>query len=633
MALAGFISKIVQSITRTTFQFNKTLDVLISRFKNSCPSTQELKNLIQQKNEINGALVQIEQKISTLNKVASTSEAVVTGIKAAVTIIKQLPIPTSVPPGVGIPVNIINNFSDALDNLGTIIDKEEGSLDSIPEALDLISKDVSSVITKLNDLDVALNDCLEKDENITQEDLDTIVATTGNFVDVLTNAELEAILNSPPGLLYGDYYLRLNYIDTDFSFDKKQIMAQNKESVLPPGEFYNENTPIEKLFGDKSFSSSNIVLVDEMKWTIDTKDLIFPPPPPAEDPLKAIYKQGQITLLIAIYGATQEEAEELYDLAWELSQGKGPHASYYDTLVKEAFDNSRTILEQAVANEGYEWKDGDRILDSTIKKLFLSGVPDNKISSYISQIRNRGEKLLRSANNLGGNYDSSTKSWNNDGDFSTIAKLEAYAGRLYRTAEQLFNDNNIGNQFLDLRPEMKRRKRLMQAIFEEAKYLSLQNPDISFTDPLSDYFNSKGVGYNTPIINGQPIIGNPPSSLITVDELDTLYELQKDIDAEWWIYNVNHQANPPITSNGVTDENRNAYSKTQLLLKLRTALGNEWYNSKALEASELSFWYLNTGVNPNSALAFANDPNRLLDPSDKWYFEFGKNGLPVPTGS
>ena len=62
MALAGFISKIVQSITRTTFQFNKTLDVLISRFKDSCPSTQELKNLIQQKNEINGALVQIEQK-------------------------------------------------------------------------------------------------------------------------------------------------------------------------------------------------------------------------------------------------------------------------------------------------------------------------------------------------------------------------------------------------------------------------------------------------------------------------------------------------------------------------------------------------------------------------------------------
>ena len=37
MALAKFISRIVQSVTRTTFQFNKTLDVLIDRFKDACP--------------------------------------------------------------------------------------------------------------------------------------------------------------------------------------------------------------------------------------------------------------------------------------------------------------------------------------------------------------------------------------------------------------------------------------------------------------------------------------------------------------------------------------------------------------------------------------------------------------------
>jgi len=634
MALAGFISKIVQSITRTTFQFNKTLDVLISRFKDACPSTQELKNLIQQKNQINGALVQIEQKISTLNKVAKTSEGIVTGVKAAVTVIKQLPIPTSVPPGVGIPVNIINNFSDALDNLGTLIDKEEGSLDSIPEALDLISKDVSSVITKLNDLDVALNDCLEKDPNITQEDLDSIVATTGNFVDVLTDAELEEILTTPPGLLYGDYYLSLNFIEMPgFSFNKKQVIAQNKESVPSPGEFYNQNALVEKLYGDKSFSSSNIVLVDEMKWTIDTKDLIFPPPPPAEDPLKAIFKEGQIAILIAIYGADREEAEELYELAWELSQNKGPRAFYYDTLVKEAFDNSRTILEQAVANEGFEWKDGDRILDATIKKLFLSGITDeNKLKAYISQIRTKGESLLRTANNVGGNYDSSSKRWDKDGDFSfsPIAKLFPYSERLAATAENNFNDNTIGSQFVSLRPEMARRKKLMQAIFEEAKYLSLQIPDISFNDPLSDYFNSKGIGYATANVNQMPILGNS-STPITYAEAEQLWELEKDIQVEWWFQNL-IPPNFDETGNGVTEQNRNAYAKTQLLLKLRTALGSAWYNSSALATSELSFWYIDSSVNPNSAGANINDPNRNLDPNDKWFFEFGKNGLPIPTG-
>ena len=35
-----------------------------------------------------------------------------------------------------------------------------------------------------------------------------------------------------------------------------------------------------------------------------------------------------------------------------------------------------------------------------------------------------------------------------------------------------------------------------------------------------------------------------------------------------------------------------SFSKTQLFIKLREALGVEWYNANALATSELSFWYL-----------------------------------------
>ena len=130
MALAGFISKIVTSITRTTFQFNKTLDVLIDRFKDACPTTDELRSLIDQKNLISNALEQINQKIATLNKVAKGSEIAADALSKGKTLIKQIPIPSSVPPGVGLPLSIMNNFSDALDNLGTLIDKEKASLES-----------------------------------------------------------------------------------------------------------------------------------------------------------------------------------------------------------------------------------------------------------------------------------------------------------------------------------------------------------------------------------------------------------------------------------------------------------------------------------------------------------------------
>ena len=45
-------------------------------------------------NEINGALIEIEGKIATLNKVAAGSEVAVKALSAGKTIIKQLPIPT-----------------------------------------------------------------------------------------------------------------------------------------------------------------------------------------------------------------------------------------------------------------------------------------------------------------------------------------------------------------------------------------------------------------------------------------------------------------------------------------------------------------------------------------------------------
>ena len=651
MALADFISKIVTSITRTTFQFNKSLDVLIDKFKEGCPTTQELRILIAQKNDINGALEQIEQKIATLNKVAKGSEVAAEALNTGKTVIKQLPAPSAVPPGVGLPLNIFNNFSDALDNLGTLIDKEKASLDTIPEALNIIEKDVGTVFTKLKKLDEVLNKCLEEDPNITQEDFDDIddLVEEENFIEVLTNAELEKALSEPPGLLYGDYYLRKQLISSEFSFNKKQITAQNKESVLD-GEYYKEGVAVEMLYGDESFSSSNLVLVNEMKWLIDTKDLIFPPPPPAEDPLKAIYKAGQIVVLMSIYGANEEEANELYEMAWELSQNKGPNKGYYDTLVREAFNNSRTVLEQAVANEGYEWKEGDRVLDSTIKKLFLGGVTDEiKIKGYISQLRKKGSDLEKKANNFGGAFNPTKKTWENDGDnlFINATKLYPYSFRLSQTG--IRNNDNLGS-FESLRPEITKRRRLMQAIFEEANYLSLQNPEISFNDPLSEYFLSREIGYNMPSISGFAITGDGTSP-ISFEEVKMLWEWE--IDEIWTLWFISNSVPGSYPEEAIFDgkpvikydPNNSAMSydwnvngnflsfvKTQLFLKLREALGVEWYNANALTTSELPFWYLKF---PNTSPGSIDDkdPNQFIDQTDPWYFEFGKNNLPAPTGS
>jgi len=509
MGLAGFISKIVQSITRTTFKFNKTLDDLISKFKDSCPSTQELKGLIIQKNQINGALQQIQGKIATLNTVADTSEVVVKGVKAGVTIIKLLPIPTSVPPGIGIPVSIINMFSDALDTLGTLIDKEESSLEAIPEALELISKDVGEVISKLNEFDVVLNDCLEKDPDITQDILDTIDATTGNFMGVLTNEELGEILSNPPGLLYGDYYLRLNFINTDgFSFNKKQITAQNKESVPPPGDYYLPGASIEILYGDESFSSSDLVLVNEMKWHIDIKDLYFPPPPPAEDPLKTYSRIPLTTILTALFGADDKQANELYEIAWDLSKEKGWWYWKYDDIVEDAFNNGKTVLEQSVAFIGERWERGEIVLDRDIEITFLGDINDeDEKNTLISQIKSEAYNIRHKANEIGGNYNWSDRTWELQTNFTTAedTRIHPYSLRLAQTAD--YSTNNVAIVDAVMREEVKKRRRRWQSTYEAVKYIKEQNiinhgatgltpAAIVFDDPLEGYFDNNGVGYD-----------------------------------------------------------------------------------------------------------------------------------------
>jgi hypothetical protein len=73
-------------------------------------------------------------------------------------------------------------------------------------------------------------------------------------------------------------------------------------------------------------------------------------------------------------------------------------------------------------------------------------------------------------------------------------------------------------------------------------------------------------------------------------------------------------------------------AKTQIFLKLKNTLGINWYNANAQIASELPFWSPG-GANPNSSSYNQNNVNAGLTTADKWYFEFGRNNLPIPTGS
>lgn len=268
----GALSKILKNTTK----FEITIDDLLFRFKESCPSDSELKNIIKQKNQIKIALEQITGVFSTMDKTALTLDKVLTGINVVVKVLKNIPIPTAIPPGIGIPISILNKFADALDVLKDNIQKGQGVLKIIPPSIDIMSSSAQKIIDKLQVLDGFISSCVQKKtQNLTEEeknkyftDLEISANEIGDSSNIKLNFTVNNTLeqqlqpNSNNPIYYKDYKLSIeNDPLNSFSFPSRRIKGFNLN---------NKHTLYNLFDNGYSFASSTQVLMNEIKFRIDS---------------------------------------------------------------------------------------------------------------------------------------------------------------------------------------------------------------------------------------------------------------------------------------------------------------------------------------------------------------------------
>ena len=242
---------------------------------------------IVQKNSLQQGLSTITSPLTTLESLADTVGGVITGVKAGVTTIKLLPFPTSVPPGIGIPVNIINGFADSLDTLGTLLNKFGGSLEIIPKAVGEINKILTPLVSKFNILDSTFEKILQiiafirllLKQPITQTDVDQVKQDIAQSLQESLALNLELIT---PGnttgngevisfpLIYRGFVLTEEFDpENTFSFPARRIKAENKAKVIlysiPP----DQGSGVVNTKSTYSYSSSTQVLINEVKFNID----------------------------------------------------------------------------------------------------------------------------------------------------------------------------------------------------------------------------------------------------------------------------------------------------------------------------------------------------------------------------
>jgi len=310
--ISKIIIKSITKVVKNTSKFDIVVDDLIYQFRFGCPPKPELLRLVAQKNQIQSALSNLGDTINTLQSTADNINGIISAVSSTVKVIKAIPVPTSVPPGVGIPINVITILADSLDFLGKLLDGAKGSVSIVPTSTKVIADSIRRVLEKLGELDVAINSCIEElATGLTQQEKNNLIneignaaATSGDFSNLELNTEEEDALvsrlspNSTDPLIYKRFKLEIQYNeDNEFTFPQRRIRGvrertnETRPATLPEKNWfeprvkffngfvtdtYPAQTFTNLLDGGYSYSTSVKVLINEIKFRIDQEARLTP---------------------------------------------------------------------------------------------------------------------------------------------------------------------------------------------------------------------------------------------------------------------------------------------------------------------------------------------------------------------
>ena len=159
--LGGSIAKIVGKLQgQVSAQIVKQATSITNKLnREGCPTTNELQRLRKQKQQLDTSLTQINNRLGKFKALPKKLKSPLNGFKAALKIILTLPIPQSVPPGFGLPINITTKYADIMHLLKEFIKQIDEMIQSIEVVLDTPLSVLDGLKSKLNSADNALKVC------------------------------------------------------------------------------------------------------------------------------------------------------------------------------------------------------------------------------------------------------------------------------------------------------------------------------------------------------------------------------------------------------------------------------------------------------------------------------------------
>ena len=218
----------------------------------TCPPPKLLAEAIRKRNKIVKQLNQMYKVIivnSALAAVVLYISYQLRGLKAT---ISNITLPLGAPLGVGIPYNVVSAFENIKEKLQELIDDNKNLNKQVIISLIFLIVAIVIILIYLKKIDEMIQDCSQQ-ANLEPISDDLLKLREENEKDGLENEDLTASLN-------GFYFSVIDGKNEVGTLKRRQAIAKNKDGVI-------------LLKGEPSFSASDQILIDELKFYIQTNNL------------------------------------------------------------------------------------------------------------------------------------------------------------------------------------------------------------------------------------------------------------------------------------------------------------------------------------------------------------------------
>ena len=144
-------------------QIQSRLLQTLRKFANQCPNPKDLERIIKLRNNLLKQLNAIESRVSGFSAVANSLNGTIQGLKVGIEVIKNVPTPTAIIPpqsgGLGVPMSVLNRYSDSLSKLNTLLDKFTNESKAVTSVVNSALPTIRLIKSKLQTLDAAIQAC------------------------------------------------------------------------------------------------------------------------------------------------------------------------------------------------------------------------------------------------------------------------------------------------------------------------------------------------------------------------------------------------------------------------------------------------------------------------------------------